>query len=318
MNILYGVQLNGNGHITRSLEIIDKLKDLNEVDIVVSGNGSSLDIDSTYKYEGITLYYTKKGSVNWIKTILRCNLFRLIKDIHSIDITKYDLVISDFEPISAWSSILSKKVSIGISNQYTIISRISLSISKLFIKYFAPTNHRISLHYTSDVSRNIFYPIIKDDVVNLQTNVIKGKVVIYLPYLPINGIINRVGNNNKYKFVVYSKKYTESNYKNIIIKEIGRKSFLEDLSDCEGVITNAGFSTTSEVLYLGKKLWSIPIKGQYEQMFNAECLNKMGVYTESFTTSNIEKWSILDPIEYRWENHLDEILQKIKTIYEKS
>ena len=38
MKILYGIQCNGNGHITRSLKVISKLKRLgHEVDILLSG-----------------------------------------------------------------------------------------------------------------------------------------------------------------------------------------------------------------------------------------------------------------------------------------
>jgi UDP-N-acetylglucosamine:LPS N-acetylglucosamine transferase len=45
----------------------------------------------------------------------------------------------------------------------------------------------------------------------------------------------------------------------------------------DGVISNAGFGTTSEALYLGKKLLVIPMKTQYEQQCNASSLEEMGV-----------------------------------------
>jgi predicted glycosyltransferase len=43
-----------------------------------------------------------------------------------------------------------------------------------------------------------------------------------------------------------------------------------------GVITGGGFETPAEAMYLGKKIITIPIKGQYEQYCNAEALKKFG------------------------------------------
>jgi hypothetical protein len=44
-----------------------------------------------------------------------------------------------------------------------------------------------------------------------------------------------------------------------------------------GVITGAGFETPAEALYLGKKLFCLPIRGQYEQGCNAAALQRFGV-----------------------------------------
>ena len=71
MNILYGIQLNGNGHLTRSLEVINKLKERgHSVDIVTSGGNSNLSIDLEHKhFKGLDLFLSKMGSVDWFKTI---------------------------------------------------------------------------------------------------------------------------------------------------------------------------------------------------------------------------------------------------------
>ena len=44
------------------------------------------------------------GAVNWLKTIFLNNYPRFIKEVISCPTKKYDLVINDFEPVSAWSS----------------------------------------------------------------------------------------------------------------------------------------------------------------------------------------------------------------------
>jgi uncharacterized protein (TIGR00661 family) len=101
MKILYGIQLNGNGHITRSSEIINELKKRGyHVDILTSGNNSNLKVNSKFNLKEYQLLSNKRGGINWFKTIFKIKIFQLFKDL-KIDLSEYDLVISDFEPISA-------------------------------------------------------------------------------------------------------------------------------------------------------------------------------------------------------------------------
>ena len=53
--------------------------------------------------------------------------------------------------------------------------------------------------------------------------------------------------------------------------------FLNELAKCEGLLCSAGFEAPAEALYLGKKLFVIPIKGQYEQDCNAAALKRLGI-----------------------------------------
>jgi uncharacterized protein (TIGR00661 family) len=141
MKILYGIQLNGNGHITRSVELISILKERGfDIDIVTSGNNSNLKIPFDVKnhFDGISIYYNKKGSINWIKTLLSVRLLKLIKDT-KYDVSEYDLVISDFEPISAWSSKRRNVRSIGISiDSETFITKDRFVVAKNEVNYVSP------------------------------------------------------------------------------------------------------------------------------------------------------------------------------------
>jgi UDP:flavonoid glycosyltransferase YjiC (YdhE family) len=84
MKILYGIQLNGNGHITRSLELINQLKVKGyEVDVIASGGNYSIELpDYIKKFKGLSMYFNKSGRINKLKTTLSLNLFKLIKDIN--------------------------------------------------------------------------------------------------------------------------------------------------------------------------------------------------------------------------------------------
>ena len=88
--------------------------------------------------------------------------------------------------------------------------------------------------------------------------------------------------------------------------------------NCSGIITASGFSTTSEALYLEKKLWSIPIKKHYEQLSNSASLRKIGVYSEDFNKENLKEWmSLTNDVKYVWKDPTEKIIQKIIDFYEK-
>jgi uncharacterized protein (TIGR00661 family) len=310
MRILYGIQLNGNGHITRSLELISKLKAKGyDVDIIASGGNYSLELpDYIKKFKGLSMYFNKSGKINKLKTILSLNIFKLIKDIN-YDCSGYDLVISDFEPISAYSAKRYKVKSIGISNQVSITK--SNFFESLFIKYFSPCDYYIPLDYTMG-----YQPIISDKLLTDKVSD-RGFYLVYLAAYSLQHIKNELENSNK-KFKVYSSDVIKDYvYNNIEFKKSNKDSFQSDLLRCSGVITASGFSTTSETLVLGKRLWSIPIKGQFEQIDNAIKLNKLGVYTDDLTSKNLENWlNNYTKVDYKWTNPIESIVSKIKEIYE--
>jgi len=325
MKILYGIQLTGNGHITRSIQIIKSLKEIGcEVDIITSGNNSQLELPYEVKqhHKGLSFFYDKSGGIDWIKTIRSLNLMQFIKDIE-YDASEYDIVVSDFEPISAWSAKKYKKPSIGIGNQYSFISdniprpRIRSVMSETFLKRFAKCDYNIAINYQR-YDDFIYQPIISDALLGKEAKE-EDFYLVYLPSISTEGILKELkGSSQNWK--VYSpdikKDYSEDS---VELKRPSKEEFSKDLLKCKGVITAAGFSTTSEALVLKKKIWSIPIKGQYEQQCNAIALKKMGVFTEDLSKEAITKWiESYEKIDYDWKNPIDEIVKKIISYNEKN
>jgi uncharacterized protein (TIGR00661 family) len=68
--------------------------------------------------------------------------------------------------------------------------------------------------------------------------------------------------------------------------------FLEDLIGAKAVIANAGFSLMTEALHLAKPYLAIPIEHQFEQIFNAYWLDKMGygTYWEELNRERVESF----------------------------
>lgn len=327
MKVLYGIQLTGNGHVTRSTQLIKSLiKNGFNVDIITSGNNSQISLPFKVKkhFQGISMYYNHKGGIDWKQTFKKANVKQFFKDIN-YDVSEYDLIISDFEPISAWSAKKHRIKSIGFGNQYSFLStnlpRPSTKdkISETFLKRFAKCDYNLALSY-EEIDVFTYKPVINEE---LFENKIEDNnfYLIYLPSLSIDYILNEIENEfENINFKLYSPGVNKNKkVKNIEIKKLNKDQFQIDLTKCTGVITGSGFSTTSEALALNKKLWSIPMKGQYEQLCNAISLKKMGIFTDSFTKDSLYEWlNNWNNIEYKWENPIEDIIQKIIKIHEKS
>ena len=104
MKILYGVQGTGNGHITRARAMASAFSKANaQVDYFFSGReaGQYFDMAVFNDYQtrqGLT-FAIENGHVDKLKTIKNCNLKRFFSDVKNLDLSKYDLVINDFEPV---------------------------------------------------------------------------------------------------------------------------------------------------------------------------------------------------------------------------
>ena len=106
---------------------------------------------------------------------------------------------------------------------------------------------------------------------------------------------------------------------NIIFYPINQSFFTDSLSKSHGVICNAGFQTTSEVLYLGKRLLAVPVKGQYEQDCNIAALKEMGVCAlEEFNVDckeNIKVWLDSKPLQIKFQNNVEDLfIKKLKDV----
>lgn len=283
MKVLYAVQGTGNGHITRAMAIIPALKKYATVDVLISGFSYNLEFPFKvkYRFKGMSFCFGKKGGIDYLQTYKKNKLKRFLKEINQLDLSIYDFVISDFEPISSWAAVKQKKLCIGLSNQASIFSE-NVPLPKSFdiagrivLKHYAPCSISFGIHY-QQYNPNIFTPIISDDVRKLKTSN-EGFYLVYLPAYDLDKIKSIFKQFEKERFVVFCNVKDVVYKKNITIRPLNRSEFLKHLAKCYGVITAAGFSTTSEALFLRKKLMVIPQKNQFEQKCNALALKKMGV-----------------------------------------
>jgi len=132
-------------------------------------------------------------------------------------------------------------------------------------------------------------------------------------------IINRISSfKNETVDCVF--KHTTRSYakKNVIVKPIKEEDFLVALESCKGVLCNAGFGTTSEALFLKKKLLVVPMKNQYEQLCNAHMLGGNGLFGHEVSKkkhhNKLKKWILSS--KYPSINLIDETERLARIILE--
>ncbi len=284
MKILYGIQGTGNGHLSRAIELIPILQEVAEVDILISGLHHDLEFSHPIKFkkQGLGFFFGKNGGVDIWKTIRKFNVYRFFKDINSLSVADYDLVISDFEPITAWACKLKKVFCLGLSHQSAMLnSRTPLPDNiDLFgiriLKYYAPCPQNLSFHF-KEYGHNMFTPIIRREIRKLEVQN-KGFYVVYLPAFSDEKIISVLSKFASTQWLVFSKHSKQAYQKNnVSVRAVNSEEFIKGLQDCEGVLCGAGFETPAETMYLGKKLAVIPMKNQFEQVCNAYALEELGV-----------------------------------------
>ena len=106
MKVLYAIQGTGNGHLSRAREIIPTLQKHCELDLLVSGTQSELHLPwpVAYKCRGISLFYNRRGGIHYFKSSWNSFSGRVLREVRHIPVENYDLIINDFEPVSAWAA----------------------------------------------------------------------------------------------------------------------------------------------------------------------------------------------------------------------
>lgn len=284
MKILYAIQGTGNGHISRARDIVPLLQQKSELDILISGVQAdvSLPYPVNYQMRGMSFIFGKSGGVDLLETYKRTNTRQLWKDIQQFPVEKYDLIINDFEPISAWAAHLKKKPCISLSHQSAILAphaphpKKADALGKIILKHYAPSSMSYGFHFAA-FDKNIFTPVIRKEIRNAEC-IQKKHYTVYLPAYADEQLIKRLKKIDDVKWHIFSK-HTRKKYKlkNISVKPIDNESFIKSFTSCEGILCGAGFETPAEALYMNKKLMVIPMKNQFEQQCNAAALDTMGV-----------------------------------------
>jgi len=304
MKILYAIQGTGNGHLSRARDIVPILQKKGEVDILVSGIQAdvSLPFPIKYQFKGLSFVFGKNGGVDLVSTYLKMDMRELLKNIDKIPIEQYDLIINDFEPVTAWACKQKKIQCIALSHQSAVLSKNAPKprkkdpLGRTVLNYYAPSTAQYGFHF-SNFDKNIFTPVIRNEIRELKPSK-QNHYTVYLPAYDDERLLKNLKQFKNVQWDVFSKHNKTSIKKdNISIQPINNEAFIKSLATCIGVLCGAGFETPAEALYLGKKLLVVPMKTQYEQQCNAAALKKMGIPVIK-SLKKKHHWIIKDWIAY--------------------
>lgn len=283
MRILYAVNGTGNGHLARAREVIPHLLPYGKLDVIVSGTNGEVTLPITpRRYHGLAFFFGVSGGFDVKRTIQQFRPLHLLRDIREFPIKEYDIVINDFEIITAWAAKHANIPCVAFGHQAAFRSSHTPRTghgrhwAELVLTYYAPTTRGIGLHF-QPYDDFIYTPIIRDKMRH-TTPTNQGHYTIYLPAYHERAFIPFLKMHPDKSWHVFSKHsrlpYVDGNVK---VQPIDATAFEDSLIACEGLITGGGFESPAEALHLRKKLLSIPQRGQYEQACNAEALRRMGV-----------------------------------------
>ncbi|MDO8669739.1 MAG: glycosyltransferase family protein [Candidatus Buchananbacteria bacterium] len=304
--IIYGVSGQGFGHSTRSREVLQYLVSKGHQVLVFTYGQALFFLDEdfdVFEVPGLGLTYKNNKLIYW-QTIYQ-NVYQVAKQSRHWNkiLEKFrsfdpDIVITDFEPLTALLAKLQRVPLISIDNQHQLTNtkiEISSQYKKDFLadklvvksvvwgaKYYLVTSFFETLVRRKDTF--LFPPIVRREVRQLIPQ--DEDYILVYQNSDFKDLIKTLGLID-YKFVVFgsNRKGTAGN---IEFKDYSSHEWLKYLANCKAIIGTAGLSLISEALYLKKPYLSIPIKKQTEQMINAKYLVELGYGLEMIKSNEQE------------------------------
>lgn len=283
MRLLYGVQGTGNGHITRARLMANALARRGaRVDFIFSGRppGEYFDMAPFGDYqtrEGLT-FVTRRGRIRPLGTLRRCRPGQLLRDIRELRVLDYDLVINDFEPVSAWAARNAGVPCLALSHQAAFLHPVPRAgggwLADILLHRFAPADYHLGLHW-HHFDQPLLPPLVEPHPPAGRAD--EHQILVYLPFECPSAITRLLAPFGHYRFVSFHPRAEPGRKGTLEWHSPSRQAFRDCLQHSAGVIANSGFELPSEALSLGRKLLVKPVQGQFEQASNALALQRLGL-----------------------------------------
>jgi uncharacterized protein (TIGR00661 family) len=305
MRILYGVTGEGMGHATRSKVVCEHLVARgHQVKIVVSGRAHgflSKSFPDVVEIQGLTIRYIdnamdRDGSlarnVLAAPQMLYANAARYYDDVVHFE---PDLVISDFDSFAWFFAKRHGLPIVSIDNQQIIArckhekaikdgAKVDYQITKAFVKAKLPgcDHYVVTTFFFPPIKRKfqetttLVPPILRRSVIEARARARHGAhVLVYQTSTSDKTLIPTLNAIEGARFVVYGLR-KNAKQGNCTLKDFSEEGFVDDLADARAVVCNGGLSLIGEAVYLGKPIYSVPVRHQYEQLMNARYLEELG------------------------------------------
>ncbi len=294
--IVYGVSGEGSGHSSRAREMLNHLLRQGHECRVVSydrGYANLKDDFEVFETEGLHIQ-SVENQVSVTKTFVD-NIARLSDGLSRLRALRHDVfktfrpdvVISDFEPMTAYLANHYELPLITIDNQHRMRYmtypcpdelRQSAMVTETVIRLMVPRPDvsLVTTFYFGEVANDrtfLFPPILRSAIVNVPSTT-EDHIVVYLTQ-SFDAVLGLFSEFPRERFIVYGHDKTVDRG-NVSFRQFDSEGFIADLSSCKAVIATAGFTLMTEALHYGKPYLALPMGGQFEQELNGLLLARSG------------------------------------------
>lgn len=293
-NILYGVNGEGAGHSSRAREVLSHLKARGHTLHVASFDRGLQNLRADFEVTeiyGLRFAYAN-NKVRYRKTVTKnlASVRQAAKSLRRLselaDEWRIDAVITDFEPLTCHVGHRKHLPVISIDNQHCLTNtdvsyppecRRDAAVAKLVTKMMVPRAdaYLTTAFFTTQIRKPrtfLFPPILRQEILSARPQA--GQDVLVYVTSPAPALVKLL-TGIRGSFIAYGFG-REGREGNIAFRKPSLDGFLRDLVNAKAVIANAGFSLVTEALHLGKPYLAIPVKHQFEQIFNAYWVAKSG------------------------------------------
>jgi uncharacterized protein (TIGR00661 family) len=319
--IIYAMAGEGFGHASRAHLVGQRFLDAGH-EVIFAASHRALRYLRPYYGERVQeifglLFDYSKGYIDpaatvWKNVTQLARGHRLNRDLYERVYRPFapDLVVTDFEPFSAWWAWRHRIPFISIDNEHMLIMcRLDHRWRDLAGHLTANLVVRChSVGARAYIITNFFTAPLKSQAAVLAPPIVRpaiarltpsnaGHIVIYATTGTHEDHWRQVlGRFAPQRFCIYGfNKAAE--WKNCVFKEASTEGFATDLAAARGVIASAGFSLISECLYLRKRMLLLPVAGQYEQAINAQRVEQLGLGIRSKQVDSATLSRFLDRID---------------------
>ena len=317
MNILFIVHGNGNGHQTQAIALKEEFEKRghNIIKCVLTSSGNTRKgnlVDNEFedfsKIAGFELKY-KDGTLDFARTTIG-NLLKSPKIIWALNqinnmIWFYapDLVVSFYDPMYQISQKLYNfnvpYVSVG--HMYMFEDRnfdfheydARFSFLKIYNRLTCMDSEQVySLSYLPSYNPNLLTvgPALRDSILESKLDTgSENKISGYFHHLSdAKRMCRALEKYKSFSATIFSNTKKPVRFENSEIRPINSEDFVRNVSESRIFVSSSGFESTSESIFLGKKVLTIPIQNHVEQELNCKCLELDELVFPLYSWENID------------------------------
>jgi uncharacterized protein (TIGR00661 family) len=298
VKVVYGVQSQGQGHANRAAAVIRALRARGHaVDVVTSGQpppAYAAALLGPTRHVAAPVFDIAGGQLHVRASLAALRraipiLWRSARELgRELVRARVDLVITDFEPVTAWGAAFARVPVAGLAGQYRMTrtdaphpgTLADLALAHAFVTTVTPRLTRwlavsFSALRATRPRTAVVGPLVADDVRG-STPTAGDHVLVYTYGRDVATVVASLPAPHRYR--VYGLG-GPTRHGHVELCATDRASFVRDLVSCRAVVGNGSFQLASEAAILGKPMLAIPFARQYEERFSAHQVAVAGLGT---------------------------------------